>query len=120
MAFITRKFKKFLKKRRQRMRKRPPTKGEHSKEKDKEQSLICYECKKSGHFKSECPQLKKSSKKYKKKAMMAIWSGSDVSSFEEEDSNEQANLCLMAHKNEVNTETPNDFILKNFMKYFMI
>ena len=52
------------------MRKRPPTKGEHSKEKDKEQSLICYERKKSGYFKSECPQLKKDPKKYKKKTMM--------------------------------------------------
>ena len=57
------------------MRKRPPTKGEYSKEKDKDQPLICYECKKPGHFKSECPQLKKDPKKYKKKAMMATWSG---------------------------------------------
>ena len=33
---------------------------------------------------------------------MATWSESDESSSEEEeDSNEQANLCLMAHKNEV-------------------
>ena len=55
MALITRRFKKFLKKRRQRMRKRLPTKGEHSKEKDKEQPLICYECKKPRHFRSECP-----------------------------------------------------------------
>ena len=84
------------------MRKRPPTKGEHSKEKDKEQPLICYECKKPGYFKSECPQLKKDLKKYKKKAMMATWSDSDESSSEEEDSHEQANLCLMAHENKVN------------------
>ena len=55
MALITRKFKRFLKKRKQRIRKRPPTKGEHSKEKDKEQPLICYECKKPEHFRSECP-----------------------------------------------------------------
>ena len=55
MALITRRFKKFLKKKRQEMRKRPPIKGEHSKEKDKDQSLIYYECKKPGYFKSECP-----------------------------------------------------------------
>ena len=91
------------------MRKRPPTKGKHRKEKDKEQPLICYEYKKSGYFKFECPQLKKGLKKYKKKAMMATWSESDVSSSEEEDSNKQANLCLMAHKNEVNTKISNDF-----------
>ena len=52
------------------MGKRPFTKGKQSKEKDKDQLLICYECKKPGHFKSECPQLKKDPKKYKKKAMM--------------------------------------------------
>ena len=70
------------------MRKKPSTKEEHSKEKDKEQSLICYECKKLGHFKSECPQLKKGLKKYKKKTMMATWSERDESSSKEEDSNE--------------------------------
>ena len=53
------------------MRKRPPTKGEHNKEKDKEQFLICYECKKSRYFRSECLQLKKGPKKYKKKTMVA-------------------------------------------------
>ena len=75
------------------MRKRPPTKREHSKEKDKEQPLR--------HFRSQCPQLKKGLKKYKKKAMVATWSDSDESSSEEEESHEQANWCLMAHKNEV-------------------
>ena len=101
------------------MRKRPPTKREHSKEKDKEQPLICYECKKSRYFKSECPQLKKDLKKYKKKTMMAIWSESDELSSKEEDSNEQANLCLIAHKNEVNTETPNDFTFEKLQEAFL-
>ena len=100
------------------MRKRPLTKGKHSKEKDKDQLLICYECKKSGYFKSECPQLKKDLKKYKKKAMMATWSGTDDSSSEEEDSTEQANLCLMAHENEVDTETPIDFTFEELHEVF--
>ena len=100
------------------MRKRPPTKREHSKEKDKDQPLICYECKKSRHFKSECPQLKKGPKKYKKKAMMATWSESDDSSSKEEDSTEQANLCLMAHENEVNSKTPSDFTFEELHEAF--
>ena len=100
------------------MRKRLPTKGEHSKEKDKEQPLICYECKKPGYFKSECPQLKKGPKKYKKNAMMVTQSESDESSSEEEDSNEQANLCLMAHENEVNSETPIDFTFEELHEVF--
>ena len=100
------------------MRKRPPTKGEHSKEKDKEQPLICYEYKKPGYFRSECPQLKKGPKKYKKKTMIATWSDSDESSSEEEDSHEQANLCLMTDENEVNIETPDNFTFEELQKVF--
>ncbi|XP_073103314.1 uncharacterized protein [Elaeis guineensis] len=100
MALITRKFKKLLRKRKQGMRKKF-TKGDQSIEKEKDQTPICYECKKLGHFRSECPQLKKGPKKFKKKAMMATWSASDDSSSDEETSTEQANLCLMAHENEL-------------------
>ena len=67
-----------MRKRRQENKRRPLTKGEPSKKKEKEQSVICYECKKSDHFRSDCPQLKKGQKKFKKKkAMMAMWSDSD-------------------------------------------
>ena len=100
------------------MRKRPPTKGEHSKEKDKEQPLICYECKKPRHFRFECPQLKTGPKKYKKKTMIATWSDSDESSSEEEDSHEQANLCLITHENKVNIKTPNDFTFEELQEAF--
>ena len=74
MALVIRKFRKFLGKKRYSFRRRYPTKEEASKDKDKEKEKelpICYECKKSGHFKVDCPILKKSSKKYKKKAMVA-------------------------------------------------
>ena len=36
---------------------------------------ICYNCKKEGHMKSECPLLKKEEKV--KRAMKAIWDNSD-------------------------------------------
>ena len=93
------------------MRKKSFIKGEQSKEKEKDQPLTCYECKKLWHFRSECLQLKKGPKKFKKKAMMATWSASDDSSSDEKNSTEQANLCLMAHENEVIFETPSDFML---------
>ena len=81
------------------------TKRELSKEKERDQPIICYECKKSDHFRSECPQLKKDQKKFKKKkAMMATWSDSDDSTIDKK-SHEEANLCLMAHENEVSPET---------------
>ena len=83
MALITRRFIRFLRKK-QGLRKRPVIKGELSKEKEKEQSLICYECKKPGHFKMDYPLLKKALKKQRRKAMMATWSDNDESSSEEE------------------------------------
>lgn len=76
---------------------------------DKEE-IICYECKKPGHMKGECPELKKKKLKkpfQKKKAMVATWSDEE----EEEDSNHEqeddiANICFMANDNtKVNTRT---------------
>ena len=50
--------------------------------------------------------------------MVATWSDSDESSSKEEKSHEQANLCLMAHENEVNAETPNNFIFEELQEAF--
>ena len=45
----------------------------------KQDEIICFECKEPGHIRSECPRLKKVSKKKitKKKAMMATWEDLD-------------------------------------------
>ena len=70
---------------------------------------LCYECKKPGHIKADCPMLKKndhkkkdSSKKFrrfKKKAMAAAWDNSSDSDSESSSSSEgeEANLALMAN-----------------------
>ena len=70
---------------------------------------LCYECKKPGHIKADCPMLKKndhkkkdSSKKFrrfKKKAMAAAWENSSDSDNESSSSSEEeeANLALMAN-----------------------
>ncbi|WRX23971.1 zinc finger protein [Theobroma cacao] len=72
--------------------------------------MICYECKKPGHFKSECPLLKdetpKKNKRSKKVMVVAAWSDSDTSNSETDDekSEERANICLMAQEDESEVE----------------
>ena len=73
---------------------------------DKE--VICFECKEPGHYKNECPKLKKDRKPKKfhkaKKGLMATW---DDSESEEEDSDEeQAAIALMARTDEESEAEP--------------
>ncbi|XP_016185068.1 uncharacterized protein LOC107626683 [Arachis ipaensis] len=69
-----------------------------SKDFKKDQAKFTYHhCKEPGHFQSDCPQLKKSekSKKDKKKVMMATWEDLENNT-SSEDSDQEAQLCLMA------------------------
>ncbi|GAV85616.1 zf-CCHC domain-containing protein/UBN2 domain-containing protein, partial [Cephalotus follicularis] len=95
MPLITRRFKKYWAKMKfgsKHFKKSLPSKSETKKE-----EIICFECNKPGHYKSECPRLKKTKDTIKKKkAMLATWSDSDESSSEEEENQEVAQLALMA------------------------
>ncbi|XP_060969534.1 uncharacterized protein LOC133036805 [Cannabis sativa] len=57
----------------------------------KDDQIICYECKKPGHMKTDCPLRKRS----RRRAMMATWSESEKESSEDEQ-HEIANTCFMA------------------------
>ncbi|KAK9011529.1 hypothetical protein V6N11_044377 [Hibiscus sabdariffa] len=98
MAFLARRFTRFMKSNRGRKFLR---KGEfkNKNREDENDQLICYECKKPGHIRTECPQLKKKSfgKKKKPKDHVATWSDEESS---DEDEEEVANLCLMALNDE--------------------
>ena len=61
-------------------------------EKGENEAIVCFECKKRGHIRSQCPLLNK----LKKKATVATWDDSDEKSSEKEDSQEVSNLALMA------------------------
>ncbi|XP_058216523.1 uncharacterized protein LOC131327402 [Rhododendron vialii] len=76
--------------------KRDGSKGEHSKKSE----IVCYEWNRLSHLKTQCPEVKKSMKKAKRRAMLAAWDEVDVSSSEENSEHEIANLCLIAHGEE--------------------
>ncbi|KAL5548818.1 hypothetical protein UlMin_004049 [Ulmus minor] len=92
IAFLAKKFKKNLKHDRKNRRKWMKEIDEHPKPSE----VVCYECNKPGHYKSECPQQKQG----RKKAMMATWDDSD-SSDSESDKDERANVCFMTIHDEV-------------------
>ena len=86
---MVKRFKKFFKK------KGGFQRGESSYK--KERAPVCFECKKPGHFKAECPSLQRFKGKDKRKAFVSsIW----VNSSDEEASDEEeaANLCLVARE----------------------
>ena len=68
----------------------------------KTKEVTCYECKKPGHIKSECPKLKFKNKgaKDKRKAFKATWDNSSESKLEE-DQDEVANLCFMTFEDDI-------------------
>ena len=99
-ALLTKKFRRLLK------RSEPPkgkpffkknqSRGKENEEK-KENTKICYKCRKLKYFRTECPIEKKESKR--KKAYVAMWDDCD-SSFEEEEIKEVVILCFMALEGE--------------------
>ncbi|MQL79534.1 hypothetical protein Taro_011983 [Colocasia esculenta] len=113
-AFLSRRLQHILAKKKHQSGRRYFKKGrdfKRSEGKDvKRSEPICYECKKPGHIKAECPKLKKTKfkkkdnmkkfKKYKKKAMVAAWnneSDSDSESSSNEEEEEKPNLAFMAN-----------------------
>ncbi|KAA3477876.1 Retrovirus-related Pol polyprotein from transposon TNT 1-94 [Gossypium australe] len=91
MTMFARRFKKCMRSNRGRkFQKKKGPKFESTNEKD---PIICYECKKSGHIKFDCPQWKKNeSSKQKLNDHVATWSDEDSSNNEDQ---EVANLYLM-------------------------
>ena len=69
---------------------------------------VCYECKKLGHFRYDCPLLKSFLRKKMKKALFGAWTDNEESSSssDEEEPTNIVNLCLMALEDE-EVQSPN-------------
>ena len=82
---LTRNFNRFLK-RKLSSRTRDFNKKYEGDGKKKTKEVTCYECKKPGHIKSECPKLKfkKKGAMDKKKAFKATWDNTSEFEMEEE------------------------------------
>ncbi|MQM05546.1 hypothetical protein Taro_038363 [Colocasia esculenta] len=117
MAMLTRQFKKFLKfKRKGSGNLKSFQKKDSSSKFDsnrKSNMIVCYECKKPGHMREECPELKKKLKEdkftFKKaKAMLATWSDEDEDEDAQATSRYEEIHCLMA-RSEDSTEVNSSF-----------
>ena len=106
VAFLTRNFRSFMKKKRNFPRKKNINRKEIEKEIEKKIPM-CYECNKLEHLRAECPQPSKEYKR-KKKALMMAWNDSEESSSDDEHK-ESANICLMAREDEVHSDSYLDF-----------
>ncbi|KAH9657659.1 CCHC-type domain-containing protein [Citrus sinensis] len=65
---------------------------------EKKEPITCYECKKPGHIRSECPLLNTHTTRHKlkKKTIVATWDDSDKETSDDDEQQEMTNLALMA------------------------
>ncbi|XP_030478156.2 uncharacterized protein LOC115695214 [Cannabis sativa] len=103
ITLLTKNFKKFLKFKKNANR---FYKGSNSRESSrKDDQITCYECKKPGHMKTDCPLRKRN----RRRAMVATWSESEKESSEDEQ-HEITNTCFMAIDDKVsNPNHTSDF-----------
>ncbi|XP_058002282.1 uncharacterized protein LOC131179452 [Hevea brasiliensis] len=109
LALMTRRIRKMLFQNKKFIPKRnfKKDKGESS----KRDPPICFECNKPGHIRTDHPKLKKPFKKFKKKALKAIWDESSDSE-DEEIGDQVAQMCFMAIEESSNEVTLNDNVVE--------
>lgn len=99
LALMIRKFRKLNRKERKyNWRKQGTQRSQNKSTKDNEfnKYVICFECKKKGHIRPNCPLLKKkkgNTEKFKEALKAKTWSNAEC----EESDEEYANICLMAN-----------------------
>ena len=97
ISLFTKKYKRFYNKFSQGKSSR---RNEEKGDKMKRDEIICYDCKKPGHKRTECPlkrSYKKSSKRDElKKVLQATWDELELGESDDDEQGEVANMCFMA------------------------
>ncbi|VFQ90792.1 unnamed protein product [Cuscuta campestris] len=73
-----------------------------------EDGLVCYGCGEVGHIKNKCPRNGRNTRCFKKHRAYISWGGDSSDESTDQDEDETANLCLMAHMKTKPTMNKND------------
>ncbi|VFQ79918.1 unnamed protein product [Cuscuta campestris] len=65
-----------------------------------ENGPVCYGCGEAGHIKNECPKSRRNSRHFKRQRAYISWGGDSGDESTDQDEDETANLCLMAHEDQ--------------------
>ncbi|VFQ81967.1 unnamed protein product [Cuscuta campestris] len=69
-----------------------------------EDGRVCYGCGEAGHIKNKCPRNGRNTRRFKKHRAYISWGGDSSDESTDQDEDETANLCLMAHEDQTDNE----------------
>ncbi|VFQ67131.1 unnamed protein product [Cuscuta campestris] len=65
-----------------------------------EDGLVCYGCGEARHIKNKCPKSGRNARHFKRQRAYISWGGDSGDESTDQDEDETANLCLMAHEDQ--------------------
>ncbi|VFQ86105.1 unnamed protein product [Cuscuta campestris] len=65
-----------------------------------EDGPVCYGCGEAGHIKNKCPKSGRNAQHFKRQRAYISWGGDSGDDSTDQDEDETANLCLMAHEDQ--------------------
>ncbi|VFQ95108.1 unnamed protein product [Cuscuta campestris] len=65
-----------------------------------EDGPVCYGCGEAGHIKNKCPRNGRNTRHFKRQRAYISWGGDSGDESTDQDEDEVANLCLMAHEDQ--------------------
>ncbi|VFQ83806.1 unnamed protein product [Cuscuta campestris] len=66
-----------------------------------EDGPVCYGCGEAGHIKNKCPKNGRNTRRFKKHRAYISWGGDSGDESTDQEEEEAANLCLMAHEDQI-------------------